>query len=126
MGPMRDLERFQATNDGERASRALRAEDEFLTEVTSDPAPQENSLKMTGAVERYQRVQKQLIELESNMQRSMEDAVAARATNPSRAELLTTIGKAIAEDIKKRQLDKALYEKEIKDAGGDPTEFILQ
>lgn len=56
----------------------------------------------------------------------MDDAVAARATDPARATLLTTIGKAITADLEKHRADKTEFEKKIRDAGGDPTEFILQ
>ncbi|GEM_PF-3585667 len=73
------IEQFQETNDKrEPGSRAGDAEREFLTDAHAEIQSEEKAEKLTRSVEHYQYVQKQIIELESNLKRSMDEAVAAR------------------------------------------------
>ena len=94
----KEHEGFQATNNFERASRAMPAEREFVEESSVTSEPEANA-------------QARLAKLEADLEKCNRDAAAIKEKDSARYDLLTSIGKAINDDIKKVQ-------QEIMDADG--------
>jgi hypothetical protein len=121
-----DFERIQPTNNFERASRALPAEQEFIADTHAEMKSEALAGVLGKAVEAYKEVQMKIIELRNNFSKSTEDAAAVRKDNPAKANLLTLISRTIDADMVEHMKKKTMLEQEIQSAGGNPSDYTVQ
>lgn len=80
---------------------------------------------LRGPSERYRKVQQEIIDLQTRVAQTNEVAVTKPVGDPMREEFTSFARKDLAE-ITRLQGEKGILEQEIKDKGGNPSDYTVQ